>query len=226
MTPTPDMVRARFIEAAHTARIMPAHRIKPAGYGAAWPDYLRMSENSLGKLVKDSDLWGGDRFIEERASFFAEVRLKASAEALSRHDECMAWTAELLEERLRAVTWAWAFAAVAGKSFRKWCRADDPKAKVQGRKPISPQTGYNRVERACEIISTEFRRNGQLMRLADETTIGRIAPNYGIDCVMVGDRMSGATSWRADDAIPAHRPEMHERVKLAEAKRRALLGAA
>lgn len=206
MTPNAEDIAARFVEAAETEWRLPFAKVAPAGYGSAWPSYVHS--------VADMNGWGTDRLAEERR--LISRRLPPSAGAISRHGECLAWTAEFVPENARKILWAWAFAEASGRSFRGWCRA-------QG---IVRQTAFNRIRRACEIISAEFGRNRRLMHIADETTVGPITLDCGIDSGMVGDRMRGATSWRADDVVPTKTEHDAARnIAIKQAKRRALLGA-
>ena len=199
-----EEIAQRFIEAADTELRLPPPRARPAGFGSPWPSYVH--------TVADMNGWGTERLAEERR--LISRRLPPSADAISRHEECLVWTAEIIPEDRRHLVWAWAFSLTSGRSFRGWCRA----------RGMAHTTAINRVNRVFDLISIEIRRNGGSMRHADVSSVGPIDPESAIGDAMIGDRMAGATVWRADDAIPVARPDMWERKKISEARRRALLG--
>lgn len=144
---TPDIVRARFIEAADTERRMP----NPGGAGKSgfWPEYLHSFEDMAG--------WGTRRLAEER-----EMRMRRvppSAAAISRYFEVMKWTAELIgDERRRHIVWAWAHCQMAGKSFAEKCR----------REGWVKMTAYRRLGGIFQTISQKLINNRVLLSNPDE----------------------------------------------------------
>ena len=213
----PTIIKARFLEAAHVDQLLPRRGTRPDGYGRAWGEYLPYSIDGKGRLVADRDLRGADAYAADRAAFWEEIRMKATTEQVTRHDECLRWTAEIVPvDAERRSLLAWALTSVRGRSFRGWCREEG----------ISHMTAYRRVERAIGAISEEFRKNRQIPSLPGEEWVLHISPESGTYSGIVGESDGRSRDyWRATDAKPAPRPEMWERREVAEAKRREKLGA-
>jgi hypothetical protein len=214
MTDLHILIKACFLEAADTEWRLPRERLGPDGYGSSMPAYIHSFADMVG--------WGKERLAEERR--LLARRLPPSAEAISRHDECLRWTAEMITiEAHRRALWAWAFSVAVGRSFREWCR----------REHISHMTGYRRVDAAVRAISSISRKNiGFCINPADEWVL-RVEDISGMKSVMVGDSTGRSRQhWRAADADPAcssdpYMAALAERQRVnREAKRRALLGVA
>jgi len=107
---TDEIVRARFVEAADTERRLPRGG---GGQGSPWPAYTYSFEDKAG--------WGTERLAEDR-----EMRLRRippTAAAITRHDEVMGWTANLIDdEKRRRIVWAWAWCRLTGSSFSARCK--------------------------------------------------------------------------------------------------------
>jgi hypothetical protein len=144
---TPDIVRARFIEAADTERRMPGHG--GAGKSGFWPQYVHSFEDMNG--------WGTRRLAEEREMRMR--RIPPTAAAISRYFEVMKWTSEyILDERRRHIVWAWAASQAGGKSFSEKCR----------REGWVKMTAYRRLGGIFQTVSAKLVNNGILLRLPDE----------------------------------------------------------
>jgi hypothetical protein len=132
---TPEIVQARFVEAAQTESRLPlGGGSQSSGY---WPAYVHTFEDMNG--------WGTKRLAEER-----EMRMKRippSAGAISRHTQVMEWTAELIDEDYRWLMWGMANCIASERSFSAWC-------KDQG---LVRMTAYRRIERIREAISRNLK---------------------------------------------------------------------
>lgn len=175
MTWTPDIIRARFIEACDTERRLPAGSMggQASGY---WPAYTHSFE--------DMAHWGEKRLAEER-----EMRTRSSppsAAAISRYLECLQWTAELVQdERKRRLIWAWAYCQMAGRSFAERCRRDG----------WVKMTAYRRLSASFQHISEKLRNNNALLREPDEKWV---LPNQAVSGT------SAITLAELNDAAPTH----------------------
>lgn len=144
---TPDIIRARFAEAADIARRLPRVGISTAS--GFWPAYEYTFEDKAG--------WGTKRLAEERE--LREQRRPPTSAALSRHDEVMDWTARLIhDERHRHIVWAWAMAQSGGPSFSERCR----------RRGWVKVTAYRRRDAAIQTINGQLCNANILLRLPDE----------------------------------------------------------
>jgi hypothetical protein len=144
---TPDIVRARFIEAADTERRMPGGGV--SGKSGYWPQYVHSFEDMNG--------WGTRRLAEER-----EMQLRRtppSAGAISRYLEALKWTAEFIgEENRRRIIWAWARCQTSDRSFAEYCR----------REGLVKMTAYRRLGGVFQTISQKLINNSVLLRMPDE----------------------------------------------------------
>lgn len=192
---SPGFVLARFVEAADTARRLPSSKIRPAGYKSAWVEYVHD--------FADRVHWDEDRRLED-----AKERLRQappSAGAISRHDECMAWGIDVLDERHRLVLWQWSFCAVTERSFLHWCK----------RIGLNRMTAYRRVTRASEAISRELGKSSANATDPDWSRVLHLAPNLGMNADIisredVGEdiRVKGLRIYRPSEAVPQNRPDL------------------
>jgi len=147
MTWTPEIVRARFHEAADTERYLPLPRIG-SGNGF-WPVYHYTAEDREGwddaARTDNADRWSRDR--------------KLTREAISRHDECLDWSIKLLaNETYRHIVWKWAFCQAYGRNFGTLCQ----------RKGWVRTTTYGRLDRSFVRIAEQLLSADILLRLPDE----------------------------------------------------------
>ena len=97
MNHEPEVIRARFVEAAFTERYL-ANAMAPTGRGY-WPVFLHDAEDRKG--------WDDAARLDNAAKW----KGRASTGAVGRHQECLDWTAELIhDEKRRHIIWSWAFA--------------------------------------------------------------------------------------------------------------------
>lgn len=205
---TATIIKARFLEAAYVALGLPSKGSRPAAYGRAWPAYTHSRADMNG--------WGDVNLREHRAAFW-DARPRSTAAEISRHDECLDWTADLITSEVnRTALWAWAFCSVQGKSFRGWCRAND----------VVPMTAYRRVDRAIAAVSSKFCKSSHELTSPGDDWLLRLADNSGMNYAKVGDGTGRSQEhWRASDADPASSDdEFVQRLALAQQKRREKLG--
>ena len=216
---TVEIVRARFVEACDTERRMPHGRAGSAmGY---WPSYEHTFEDMAG--------WGTKRLAEERELRFR--RTPPSSGAISRHDEVMRWTGELItDENVRRIVWAWAWCQMTGSSFSARCR----------KRGWVKATAYRRLQDAMERISTVLGNGRTVLRLPDEIWVRQQHPISGIHSgtgsahrgepaksptsqIFDGDRPGHTlTSPQAIDDFAKHLTDVNRRRRREQEKRRKL----
>jgi hypothetical protein len=104
--------------------------------------------------------WGTERLAEERELRFK--RMPPSSAAISRHDEVMGWTVDiLLNARHRHIVWAWARCRMRGSSFAEHCR----------RRGMVKITAYRHFNAAVERILQHLRKRGTPVGLPDDSWI-------------------------------------------------------
>ena len=145
MNHEPEIIRARFVEAAFTERFLPS-ALMPSGKGY-WPQIFHDKE--------DQDGWDDAAKLDN-----AERRKgRATSDAISRHQECLDWTASLIDhEEHRHILWAWAFCRANSWDFGARCN----------RKGWKRPTAYRRRDASIEAISGHFGMKGLLVRLPDD----------------------------------------------------------
>lgn len=150
----PEVIRARFVEAAHTERFLPAAR--GPGSGSYWPVIFHDQE--------DKDGWD-DAAREDNAE---KWKGRASSGAISRHQECMIWTATIIsDEKRRHILWAWAFCRANGWDFGARCI----------RKGWARPTAYRRLSASIEAICLELRSSNIMLRMPDEKWLRQETPS-------------------------------------------------
>jgi hypothetical protein len=174
MTWSPEIVRARFVEATDTEARLPGGGLpQSSGY---WPSYLHTFEDMAG--------WGTQRLAEERE--MRSRRSPPSAAAITRYFETMRWTAEFLDqEDRRRLVWSWAYCQMSGRSFAERLR----------KKGVVKMTAYRRLNIAFQAISDSLRKAGALLRYPDEKWV---LPNHAPRST------NPLTLNSHDDAAPPH----------------------
>lgn len=176
---TPDIVKARFVEAADTEWRLPLGGI--ANKGGFWPEYVHSFKDMAG--------WGTKRLAEER-----EMRMRSippTAAAISRHTEVMEWTAERIDRKSdRVLIWAMANCLASERSFSAWCR----------KRGMVRMTAYRRLERLYEAISASLRNDCVLLRFPDRTWLLQESASEGISNAMLAAE--------GDDAPPVSSTSM------------------
>lgn len=153
---TPEIVRARFWEAAAMEKYLPSLRL-PTGAGF-WPRYEYEPEDREGwdDQAKQDDLliWQG--------------RGTAKVDALSRHQECLDWTVKYVDPKRPLtvsrvkVMWMWARSKALSRDFGPQCR----------RLGIARQTAYRRLHEISEELSERHNMIRLLLRLPAEEFLG------------------------------------------------------
>ena len=178
------LLRARFVEAADTYASIGADGVHPMG------DRSVLAGLVIGEPSDDKP-----------------VRHRPSAAAISRADEV--WQQWLLdyvpdvEHRVLLMRWAASLAVprIVG-SFRSFC-------KKTGR---NRTTAERRIDKAFHSIASDFVKNAKSLREPDWHRVVPMLPEWGRDIGMVAERVSqrSPSFWRADDAKPTHRSDLHE----------------
>lgn len=150
----PEIIRARFVEAAHTERFLPS-AFSPAGKGY-WPQFFHDEEDKKGwddaARLDNAEKWKG----------------RASSGAISRHQECLEWTASRVgDDKRRHILWAWAFCRANGWDFGSRCV----------RRGWARPTAYRRLSATIEGLSRQFRMESVLVRLPDDKWVRHETPN-------------------------------------------------
>jgi hypothetical protein len=139
----PGVIRARFVEAAFTERFL-ATEMAPSARGC-WPEFFHDEE--------DQKVWDDAARLDNAAKW----KGRASTGAISRHQECLDWTANLIhDEKRRPIVWAWAFCKVNGWDFGARC------VKRGWARP----TAYRRLTALIDAISEHFRIRSVLVAIA------------------------------------------------------------
>lgn len=181
MNNSPELIRARFVEAAHTERFLPNAKMPSAnGY---WPEFFYDDEDRKGwddaARLDNAERWKG----------------RASSGAISRHQECMEWSTTIITDgKRRQIVWEWAFCRANGWDFGASC------VKRGWARP----TAYRRLSAAMEAISNKFAMEGVVVRHPDEKYL-RQETQSGI-----GIPLSNETSLRRTVRI-VHPPYMTEK---------------
>lgn len=162
MNHEPEVIRARFVEAAFTERYL-ANAMMPTARGY-WPVMLRDAEDYKGY---DDQAWLDN----------ASKRLgRASSAAISRHQECLDWTGDLIhDEKRRHIVWTWAFCKANGWDFGASC------VKRGWARP----TAYRRLMASIDAISVHFDISGVVVRLPDDKWLRQDDHTDVDDCATV-----------------------------------------
>lgn len=175
------LVRARFVEAADTMAHVSVRGTRPSETSSFWPAYT-------------PEMIDPDR----------GPRYRPSSAAISRADEVMQdWLLDFLpdqEHRILTARWAACLAVpqMAG-SFRSFCRKS-------GR---NRTTAERRIDVAFQGIARKFLNSSRLLRDPDWSRVMPMLPEWGSEIDMVAERVTERmTYWRAEDAVPVHRPEV------------------
>ncbi len=178
-------IAERLILAAETERKLPRTGERPRGDGRGYTLHWVHSAADMLAWKHDphdpKDQYQKDDCQEYGAQhtreFFDGRFLRPSSADMSAWEECLRWTAELLDDaRHRRALWAWAFSKVGGRSFTKWCKAEG----------IHRNTGMARKNEACTRISAQLVRsavqnsdNGQIRTLQEPHQISDVAGRIG-----------------------------------------------
>lgn len=141
---TPEIVMARFKEAADVERRLP--RVSGPRTGSWWPAFDYDNEDRAGwtdqDRADDRERWAGRRPV--------------TAGELSRYSEVLDWTVAYVPEKMRRMAWAWSFCqAIRGWSFVTACNRHGWKR----------TTAYSRLEKLWANLSKTLDNDRTLLRL-------------------------------------------------------------
>ena len=222
---TPETVRIRFVEAAGTERFLSSPRLPTAkGY---WPEFQYDAEDQNG--------W--DQAAHDDHLAIWQGRGTAKADALSRHQECLSWTIERIDDpERRRLVWGFAFCRAYKREFGEWCQ----------KRGKAKSTAYNRLNRVWSRLADDLDNDGVVLRPAAQYWIGHETPPSacayaGLEKTVSLSAIKFTPSFRTEksrdllttpegvadfaahlDAVNAERRKFQER----EAKRREKLGLA
>lgn len=153
MNHEPEIIRARFVEAAFTERFLsPAVAPTCKGY---WPEFIHDTADKEG--------WDDAAHLDNAAKRMG----RASTGAISRHQECLDWTRTIITDEMRRhVVWSWAFCKANGWDFGARCN----------RKGWARPTAYRRLNASIEAISDKLRMESVLVRLPDDKWLRHETP--------------------------------------------------
>lgn len=145
MNHEPEIIRARFVEAAFTERFLPSARFpSSSGY---WPVIFHDAEDQAG--------WDDAAKLDNAE----RSKGRASMGAISRHQECLDWTATIImDEKRRHIVWAWAFCKANGWDFGARCV----------KKGWARPTAYRRLAASIDAISVHFDISNAVVRLPEQ----------------------------------------------------------
>ncbi len=181
------IVKARFIEAADTIANMDVGQLRPAQVRSFWPTY--QTEN----------VGGHHPGYGINGSY---VPYRPSSKAISRAEEVMyGWLLDYVDDdEGRRLIGQWAACQATPKragSFRSFCK------KIG----LTRSTADRRVDHAFKAVAAAILKNAQSLQGPNWSRVMPMMPNSRIEM----GKMATVTSWMAQDAKPAHHPEMLER---------------
>lgn len=171
-----EIVKARFVEAADTERRLPNRKLSTAsGY---WPTYNYENDDMRGW-----DQQARDDHLEKVAG-----RKPATSGQVTRHEECLNWTINLisLEER-RKLVWAWAFCKANDRDFGKECQ----------RRGWARPTAYRRLTAVFNSIADQLRNNNVMLRMPADRWARQESQDRVDECVTIKNSAR---------AVPLHTP--------------------
>lgn len=175
---THEITRARFVESAFTERYLPAARGPSAkGY---WPEFFHDQD--------DKDGWDDAARLDNAEKW----KGRASNGAISRHEECLRWTSEFIDERrpltvtMTQTLWGWAFCRANGWDFGARCV----------RKGWARPTAYRRLTAIVEQITDNLNNVRVLLREPDQRWVRQeTAPGIHIDGRLENNASAPATKF-------------------------------
>jgi hypothetical protein len=150
---TADDVRIRYIEAADTERHLPRpFTATGAGY---WPQHL----------YDEADRAGWDEAA--KADNDSRPASRAPAAAISRHAQCMEWTAERIHDPMRRqLVWGYAFCRANKRDFGKLCQ----------RRGWAKRTAYDRLHRLWDRLAGELLNTNTMFAPASDFWLAQETP--------------------------------------------------
>jgi hypothetical protein len=103
----------------------------------------------------------------------------AKADAVSRHTECLEWTAKYIpDEKRRRLVWAFSFCRANKRDFGKLCE----------RKGWVRSTSYDRLNKLWDRLAVQFRNEVITLRPPSDFWIGHETANQPVICATVAGR--------------------------------------
>lgn len=164
MTWTPEIVRARFTEAADTERYLP-RPLTASGRGY-WPPFIHDIEDQAG--------WD-DAAKQDNAK---RPATRAPAGAIGRHEECMRWSSERInDETRRHLVWGYARCQAFKMDFSKLCH----------RRGWKKSTAYDRLNKIWDRLSDEFCNERLVLQMPAEIWLDTDTPEIIVSAASSGE---------------------------------------
>lgn len=180
-----------FIRAAETDRRLP-NTARPARLKAMALPYVHDEKDQAG--------WGGERYQEERDSFWDNRSTRLKASDVSDWEKANELIVLVSDESERRCLWHWAIGKAGGRPFKQWCRDEG----------IHVETGRRRKDRAISHIASSFIRNSLQNNENGHFSLLPVGPEISHIPVNIADAAQSFT-WRDDDAFsPVGVPELRD----------------
>lgn len=179
-----------FIRAAETDRRLP-DTARPARLKAQALPYVHSAADQAG--------WGGERYAEERDSFWDSRSTRLRTADVTDWERCNDLIIFAANESERRCLWHWSIGKAGGRPFKHWCRDEG----------IHVETGRRRKDRAIYHIASSFIRNSlQNNEIALE---GMLPVGPEISDIPVNITDAAQYTWRDDDAFsPVAVPDLRD----------------
>jgi len=172
MTWTPELVFARFIEAADTEWRSPRERIGPRDAPAFWPEF----QHTFADMVS----WDSKR-RKERSDEFWRTRNRPSAAAISRMEEALYWGLQGLTASQRKMLWCRCFCLIRGWHFNDWCEKNG----------VVRMTAYRWFNQALEAVTNNLNEECVPIRHPDMFRVLQIVKHKATRNLMLDIRSMG-----------------------------------
>lgn len=157
---TPEIVKARFHEAAEVECRLPNRGLSTAS--GFWPAYHYEKED-----MKGWDQQAYDDHMEKVSG-----RKPATSDQVTRHEECLNWTINLIElEDRRHLIWAWAHCKASDRDFGTECN----------RRGWARPTAYRRLNALFRSISDKLSNSNVLLRMPSDKYARQISGEMAIN---------------------------------------------
>lgn len=177
---TKEEIAELFIRAAETDRRLP-NTARPAQLKAQALPYAHDAADQAG--------WGGERYAEERDSFWKARSTSLKTSDVSDWEQCNVLILAAADEGERRCLWHWAIGKAGGQPFARWCKAEG----------IHVETGRRRKDRAIYHIASSFIRNSLQNNENSLSNLLPVGPEISDKCVNIAD--AAQHSWRDDTAF-------------------------
>lgn len=180
-----------FIRAAETDKRLP---------DTARPAKLKSQSLPIVHTQADMNGWGGERYAEERESFWDSFTTRLKASDVSDWERANSLIVLVDDESERRCLWHWAIGKAGGRPFKRWCRDGG----------IHVETGRRRKDRAISHIALAFIRKP--LHNNENGLNGMLPVGPEIEHISVNiDEPSHTLTWLDDDAFsPTAVPELRD----------------